>query len=198
MWREDNFEVYEEPQNKVHYIVGADTAQGVEGGDYCVASVIRVDTREEVAFFRDRIKPILFAHKLNNICKYYSKGHNRPLLGVEKNNHGHAVLQELTDHIQYPNIYFYKDGEPGYLTTNVTRPIMMNEGIEAIESQFVKIKSKVTFMEMLTLVNVNGKIQAAKGKHDDAVMATMIAIQLLLEMSNRIKDYQNINEAILV
>jgi hypothetical protein len=193
----DGLEIYELPRNGVNYIIGADTAQGIDG-DYCTASVLRSDTRDEVAFYRGKLKPIRFAHKLKDICKIYSKGHKKPLLGVEKNNHGHAVLQEITEHIKYENVYHYKKGEPGYLTTSLTRPVMVNEGIEAIESGFVSIKSKETLREMLTLVNNNGKIEAAKGKHDDCVMATFIAIQLLLEIANRIKDYENIKGAILV
>jgi len=198
LWVKDDFQVFEEPKNGVHYIIGADTSQGVDGGDYSTASVIRVDTKEEVACYRSRLKPIKFAHKLKEIGKYYSKGYLRPLIGVEKNNHGHAVLQELTDHIQYPNIYYYKPGEPGWLNNSVTRPILMNDGIEAVESMFVTIKSKETLKEMLTLVNKNGKIQAAEGKHDDCVMATFIAIQLLLEIAHKIKDYENVSESILI
>jgi hypothetical protein len=193
----DGLQIFEHAKNGVNYIIGADTAQGING-DYCTASVIRADTRTEAAFYRGKIKPIRFAHKLADIGKLYSKGHRKPLLGVEKNNHGHAVLQELTEHIQYANVYYYKKGEPGWLTTTLTRPIMVNDGIEAIESEFVQIKSKETFREMLTLVNINGKIQAASGKHDDCVMATFIAIQLLMETVNKIRDYSDIKGAILV
>jgi len=194
----DDLKIWSHASTKSNYIIGADTAQGLNGGDWCTASVIEVESQTEVAFYRGKLKPIKFAHKLSEIARLYSKGHKKPLIGVERNNHGHAVLQELEEHIQYSNLYYHKKDESGWLTTSLTRPIMMNEGLEAVESQIVKIKSKETFREMLTLINKNGKIQAAEGKHDDCVMGTFVAIQILLKNIHIIKTYQNINGAILV
>jgi len=194
----DQLTVFDLPENGIDYIIAADTAQGLAGGDFCAATVINVQNQSEAAFYHSKVKPIQFARDLFDICHYYSKGNRRPLLVVEKNNHGHAVLQELFDHKRYPNLYHEKEGEPGWLTTSINRPIMLNQFIDAVEDGFLEIRSKVTLREMLTLVNKNGKIQAADGKHDDGVMATAIGLQVLMTVSKKIELYDNIGSSILV
>src|SRR5690606_4447667 len=91
----DGVKIYKEPNKDHAYVCGADVAEGVRK-DFSVGVVLDVHTREVVAKYRGQIKPYDFAHKLNEICKYYNFS-NRPAteLAVERNNHGHAVLLEL-------------------------------------------------------------------------------------------------------
>lgn len=173
-----------EPYNKEHhYVCGADTAEGV-GSDFSVGVIINITTKEQVAEIRGHFKPYDFAHELNNLCMEYQKGDRYPpLLAVERNNHGHAVLLELDKHIKYRNLYKTKDGKIGWVTDKITRPIMLNAFREAVENNSIIFNSEDLLKECLTLVVNNGKPEAMDGKHDDCVIAGSIAAQMLIEES---------------
>ena len=134
---------------------------------------------EQVAQLRtNQLKPLKFARRVNELCLMYSNTENKPLLGVERNNHGHAVLQELEEYIEYVNLFYDKDENAGWLTNKVSRPIMVDTFIEAVENKTYKINDIDTFRECETLVDNKGKIEAMDGKNDDAVIANCIALQM--------------------
>lgn len=179
------------------YVIGADCAQGV-GGDYSVAVVYEVSTFEEVAILRGQFAPLDFARRIVRLADIYTSGYKKPLIAVENNNHGHAVLLELLEYQKYPNVYFDDRGKPGWTTNMITRPIMLDQLVDALENHKLQVNSKQTLSELITLVNKNGKIQAADGKHDDCVMAAAIALQMLLIEAGKIKVYENVSDAIMV
>ena len=193
----DQIDIFSESKTSGDYVIGADPSQGI-GGDYSVASVFCIKEMKEVAFMRGQWSPYEFAHRLEKLANLYSRGVKQPLMAVESNNHGHAVLQELVEHIKYSNLFYTKKDRPGWITDSISRPIMVNQAIEAVQNERVQLNSKVTLMEMSTLVNKNGKIQAVDGKHDDAFIATAIAIQMVLQHAHKIKLYENIGSHILV
>jgi hypothetical protein len=104
-------------------------------------------------------------------------------LGVERNNHGHAVILKLDEILNYPNLFKHdpESEKIGWITDKVTRPIMVNTFIEGVENHTIKLNDKETLSECLTLVNKDGKIQAEEGKRDDLFIAAAISIQLCIE-----------------
>ncbi len=194
---EDGVQFFAERESKKDYIVYADPAQGV-GRDWSVGGVLCVQDMEEVAFFRGQLNPFLFAKKLKQICDFFTSGARMPLLGVECNNHGHAVLLELENNIGYRNLFYAKDGQPGWLTNSITRPIMIDQLIETVSAESVRFHSIPTLREMSILVEEKGKIQAPKGRHDDCVMAAGIGVQLLLQNVSIARLYHNIENDIMV
>lgn len=196
IFEDDIVKVYKGYDKKRRYAIGVDVAEGY-GGDYCVASVMDIESREQVAQLRGKWKPYEFAHLLNKLANEYQEGGSpHPILAVERNNHGHAVLLELKENIKYPNLYYAQDERPGWLTDLVTRPIMMDTFIEGTENKTVRINDKTTFTECLTLRNKNGKIEAEQNKHDDCVIASAICLQVCIE--NRTDIYTNMRESIYV
>ncbi len=76
------------------YVVAADPAEGVEGGSDSACRVLDKNTGEEVAAFEGKHEPRKdFPSFLFQIAKWY----NDAGVLVERNNHGHAVLGELTE-----------------------------------------------------------------------------------------------------
>ena len=184
------------PKNaKANYVIACDTAEGV-GGDYSTACFVDVITKEEVAFLRCKLKPSDFAHKVVELATLYIHGHKYPLISVERNNHGHAVILELQEHIKWPNLYTHEDGRIGWVTDRITKPIMINAFRDAIENQSIKINNAETFRECLTFINKNGKMVVEDGKHDDCIIATSIAIQMLIKSQSFL--YDNIGKKIFV
>lgn len=191
-------QIYQEPDRNVLYACGADPAEGI-GGDFSAASMFNIRTKEQVATLRGQFNPFEFAHRLLELCELYSiGGRTPPLLGVEQNNHGYAVLQELgKEHLNYPNLYYRQEDRSGWLTDKITRPMMLDVLIEGIMNGSLILNDSETLRECLTLINDNGKVQAASGKHDDCVMACAIAVQMMIKMTG-LDFYNDMSQKILL
>lgn len=185
--------IYKTVNNSQSYYMGVDTAEGVKG-DYSVATVYD-DTLEQVAQIRgNTITPYQLAHLVRELAFMYIVDSKYPLVGVERNNHGHAVLLELKENIRYKNLFRDKDGKEGWKTDQISRPIMLNDFIDAVNNKRAKINSVETLNECLTLVvKDNGKIEAIDGKHDDTIIASAIAIQLGVRFKKSFGSFGNRN-----
>ena len=195
---EDTFKVWKPYDKTKRYVLSVDVAEGIKQ-DHSVIDVFCTQTKEQVAQFRSNtIKAFKLGDKIVEIAKMYRTGGRPwPLVGVEKNNHGHAVLEYLYNTKTYANLYQHKDDTNGWHTNLVTRPIMVNTFIDGIESGTIKINSADTLGECLTLVNIKGKIEADDGHHDDCFMSGCIGVQMILEDSTN-DFYENISQKILV
>lgn len=192
----DGVKIYKEVSKTKNYVCGADVAEGVRK-DYSVGVIIEVESKQVVAKIRGQWKPTDFADKLFELCKMYSspqKGY--PILAVERNNHGHAVLLKLNEVLNYSALYVHTDDRLGWLTTSVTRPIMINAFIDSVEDGPLVVNDKEILTECLTLVDDDGKIVASEGKHDDCVIATAIALQIAF--ANSLTVYDNLENRILL
>lgn len=170
--------IYKEFEPKNHYIIGADTAEGV-GGDFSAAHVFNIKTREQVASYHGHLKPSEFADKLVEMSDLYSN--NYPIIiCVERNNHGHAVLLKLDEILKYPNLFRHNEDKMGWITDKVTRPLMIDTFIEGVENGTIKLNDKDTLSECLTLTNNDGKIEAEDTKHDDLFISACIAVQMCI------------------
>lgn len=65
-------EVFEEPISGVTYVMGADTSEGVRGGDYCAAVVIRADNCAVVATLHEHIDATRWGIKCSELAAYYN------------------------------------------------------------------------------------------------------------------------------
>ena len=201
----NGIKIYERQKSGEIYVIGGDPAEGVNG-DASAAHVFKVSNREQVATFRSKhLKPSEFADKLVEMANMYSKGWPGCLMGVERNNHGHAVLLKLDEILEYSNIYRTRkenkkteieEVKLGWPTDRITRPLMLDTFIEGVESGSIILNDRETLGECLTLINNDGKVEAAEGKHDDLVISAAISIQMCIEeaklsiydgIANRIK-----------
>lgn len=191
------FAILDQHDGRFEYVCGADPAEGITR-DFSAAVMIKVRTKQVVARIRGQWKPSDFADKLFELCKLYSSHKfGMPRLAVERNNHGHAVLLKLDEILRYPNIFVdLRDERMGWKTDNVTRPVMIDNFIDAAETRLLKVLDREILGECLTLIDNNGKIEAAEGKHDDCIIACAIAFQLALAASSSV--YENLESRILV
>lgn len=175
--------VFELPESGHKYSIGVDGSEGLGGNnDYSSISVYDCETFKEVAHFRNnKIAPHKFAELVHEMALFYNYG----LLVVEKASAGVVVLDKLRHDWNYRNIYkskqFDERGQQkkkiGFVTTDKTRPILINGFREAFEEGEILVNSVDVLKEMLTFhVDVNGKAQHMKGSHDDSLFATMFAV----------------------
>jgi hypothetical protein len=181
---DDEVTVYFPPQSDRTYVVGADVAEGVTGGDYSVMTIFDRSSGEEVAFWRGYMAPERFGAFLGK----WGRTYNTALVVVEVNNHGLTTVTALKND-QYPQIYFrptikmdtmgtqFSD-RMGWKTTKVTRPLMIDDLREALGEGSLKIHSEKTIDEMLTFVfNDDGDMVAQSSFHDDCIFASAIGFQ---------------------
>jgi len=197
----DGIKIYEKPKGLI-YVIGADPAEGVNG-DASAAHVFKVSANiyEQVASFSSKhLRPSEFADKLIQMANIYDRSYPGPLIGVERNNHGHAVLLKLDEILEYTNIYRTRkenkkteieEVKLGWPTDRITRPLMMDAFIEGVESGSVILNDRETLGECLTLINNDGKIKASDGKHDDLIISAAISIQMCIE-EGKLNIYDNI------
>lgn len=187
--------IWNMPELGEEYVIGADVAEGIEGGDFSVADVIRSRDMKTVARLRtDRLDPDEFAHVLDKLGRFY----NFALIGPEINNHGLAVVQRLRD-LFYSNLYKRETGldevfetsttKFGWKTTTITKPLAIDYLAEAIREGLVQDEDIVFIEEAFSYVrDEKGRTNAEAGTHDDTVMAKAIALQLWDWSANNKKE----------
>ena len=189
-------DIYVLPKPGRRYVLGGDPSEGV-GGDSSVAEIIDAVTLEQVEEFKsDKIKPAQFAIVVDNLCRYY----NNALAAVERNNHGHLVLDRLKD--IYGNIFIRlvldektkkQTRKLGWETNSATRDLILDEFEQLVADLSVKINSAILKSEMLTFVSDDtGRREAKQGKHDDTIIAFAIALKVA-RMPRTSFDVQRLN-----
>ena len=163
---------------KKPYVIGADTAG--TGEDYFAAKVIDNTTGKCVAtLHKQRIDEDLFAEQLYCLGKYYGDA----LIGIEINYSRHPV-NVLLD-LGYTNLYsqsfttnnpFPPQKRYGFMTTYVTRPIIISHLVTVMRENLFLETDRETLNEMCSFIrHSNGKCAGARGSHDDLVIASAIA-----------------------
>ncbi|RTL20751.1 MAG: hypothetical protein EKK55_17350 [Rhodocyclaceae bacterium] len=182
----ERFSVWKHPRQGRKYLVAADVAEGVEGGDYSVAQVIDRASWEQVAVWHGRIDPGTFGKILCDIGYYY---HNAILI-PESNNHGWATLERIANE-EYPHVLnsaelwpSEKNGRPGFPTNEKTRNMIITALRNAVTERTLYINDDSTIGEMMSFIRTDsGKMEAQEGSHDDRVMSLAIGCYSLKHLS---------------
>lgn len=176
--------IYTEPNEHGKYAIGADPSQGMEHGDFASVHVVNARDGEVVAHWHGHIDPDLLATEvLAPLGKFY----NRALIGVESNNHGLTTLKFLKDVAHYFPIYYqrspqYKRSVPtdvlGFRTTQVTKPLMIDELNEGLRTGRIVCWDESTIAELRTFVR-DDKGKMSGSPFDDRTISLAIAVQML-------------------
>ena len=184
--------IYEEPDPKAIYALGVDPAGG-KGADRSCVQVIRCGDLQrpdaQVAeFASDFHGPHDLAPVAAAIGRIYGDGAGgEALLSVECNGaYGDAALFDIRSRCSYGNLFVWKiydkttkmqTNRLGWWTTPSTRPKLIARGHHAITSGDLIINSEFLLDEMEDFEGdlYMAKAKAASGRHDDRVMALLIA-----------------------
>jgi hypothetical protein len=177
---EDNYlRVWEWPKPGERYAMGVDTCEGLEDGDLACIKVFKMSTWEEVASLHGPLAPTVLAARVDKLARLYRQGERYGVIvGVERNNHGHAVLVKLVEW-QTPGLYYFRPQRAGWDTNPATKPVMIDELEEAVRNGLITIYDEATKGEMRAYEwKDDGSAGAPEGSHDDTVLATMVAWQM--------------------
>lgn len=184
-WREKEsgaIKLYEFPQERVPYVIGADTAG--EGSDWFTAVCIDNTTGKIVATLRQQTDEPSFVRQLWALGCYY----NNALLGPEVNFSTYP-LQTLRNTYAYGNLFIRAagadeisgklSGKFGFRTDSATRPRIIAQMVEVFSEHPDWFTSPELLREMLSFVyNENHRPEAMIGEHDDMVMAAAITYDI--------------------
>ena len=144
-WHERGLTIYELPKRGMKYFMGVDTGEGL-GQDFSAVQVIVAEGKQALEFKSNKIKPFQYAEVVNAIGIFY----NMALAVVEKASAGHIVVDKLKNDFRYINMYKYKEYDDrghakkrvGFITNSKTKPMMINDFIELLETGQLLINSK--------------------------------------------------------
>lgn len=180
---EGPFRVWKMPRIGRSYLVAADVAQGVAGGNWSVAQVFDRSSWEQVATYRCRMDPGAWGRLMVNIGLFFSNA----VLAPELNNHGWATVEAIKA-TKYPHLLrtreIWGDKEPereGFPTTEKNRALCITALRNCIDDDTVYWNDPVTLGEMETFI-VNpetGKTEAQDGCEDDCVISAGIGVYCL-------------------
>jgi len=178
--------IWKKPVGGREYVAGADCAEGLPEGDYDCCVVLDKKTWEETAELHGRWPPHVFARKCRDLCREY----NDAVLAVERNNHGHSVLNTLRNQLDYPHLYHYRSYDRGgsrrilgWDTNSRSKPVMIDDLEAALREELIIVNDEAFVRECLTYVfNDKGSTGAQAGCRDDRVVARAIALQAAKEV----------------
>lgn len=203
--------VYLPPLRDHLYIVTCDPAEGLTSSgdrDYCSSDVFDVDTWEQVAHLHGRFEP----HMMGQMLAELGTAYNIALVGVLRNNHGHAVLNELLHHPHpclgnrvYPRQLahgctgvFYMDEKwifntatpsnpltilPGYPENVKTKPLMLDALGKGIDAQpGLLLRYPLTISEMFSYVHLEGGGSGGEDGCHDDCVSSAALAALLLSL----------------
>ena len=184
--------VWQAPQAGVAYVMGTDSAQGLDGGDASCTVVLKARTLEHVATLHGNWEPDYFAEMSVLLGRAYGEA----FWGVENapQGHGHTVLATAR-RLQYVRLYWHERernrrqervGEEarailGWVTSEVTKPGLIDDLSAAILSGALQSWDREFWGECMTYQVIRGKTGAAPRTHDDRVMAMGIARRMAMQ-----------------
>lgn len=165
-----NLWIWQECQPNIPYLISCDVSRG-DAKDYSAVHVIRLDTLEQVAEYKGKLKPDVLGYFLLDLGKRY----NNAVIAPENNSgwSGPTILR--LQEANYFNLYYYKrkaskvkdkfgkfvdpfyaemsnDYLPGYAVTQMTRLPMLAKMEQYLRQGLIKINSVRLVDELKTFI----------------------------------------------
>lgn len=183
------FLIWDMPDPNEQYAIGADVAEGLEHGDYSSFDVLD-SWGQQVAHWHGHIDTDLFGQVISQVGKLY----NFAYVGVERNNHGHAVINKLND-LMYPNMHIQtqlddkndkRTRKYGWHTNQASKPFIIDNLKALLRDREAGIRHKATVAEAHTyIVDNRGRFNAQEKCFDDRIMSYAISQEMVRVMPRR-------------
>lgn len=184
--KQEELDVYEEPQKGHIYCTLVDTSSGV-GQDYSaflIMDVSQIPYKVVAKYRNNEISPIIFPHVVEQISKKY----NGSYALVETNGNGNQVADILYYDIEYENTIitsaahggqevsggFKKNSRVGIVTSKAVKRMGCSTLKELIEKDHLFIEDFDIISELMTFAEKGTSYQAEEGYNDDLVMCLVL------------------------
>lgn len=179
---------YKMPQADTVYLVGMDPSTGT-GSDYTVIEAFEFPSMEQVAEFRSNTSSSVQGyHMLKKMLRIFEKANSMVYFSVEVNGVGEAIVALLEADEDPPETaeFVSEAGQKrkGMTTTGKSKIKGCLTLKEMIERDSIKLRSKALVFELKNFVRKAGSYAAKVNSTDDLIMATVIAVRLLEEISS--------------
>ncbi|WP_279401171.1 hypothetical protein [Piscibacillus salipiscarius] len=178
--------IYRLPKPSVRCYGGVDTASGTGGSnDNSTISIFNAEGQQMASFYANDVPVYKFAEVVNSLGRFF----NYAYLCIERNSYGLPLIERVRKEYGYLNLLkqktFDKKGhrklQLGFQTTNVTKPIIINDFVEHFDLNMIVIECVETLEEMKIYQDNNGKLGNKRGedRHDDLVISVAMSIQAM-------------------
>jgi hypothetical protein len=133
---------------------------------------LELETGLQCAEFAGHVGGLELARRVTALAAEY----NQAWLVVERNNHGSGVLALIETVCEYGRVY-KQGGQPGWLTTSLSRPAALGRLDAGLVEQPERFQSRRLLSECRSFVRgADGRSGARPGTHDERVMAMAIGL----------------------
>jgi hypothetical protein len=140
-----------------------------------------METGLQCAEFAGHVGGLELARLATAVATEYNHG----WLVVERNNHGSGVLALMEMVCGYAKLY-RQGGQPGWLTTSLSRPAALGRLDAALVEEPERFQSRKLLAECRSFVRgADGGTGARAGMHDDRVMAMAIGLSARAELAGK-------------
>lgn len=186
---------YNKPTKGNIYVVALDPSLGT-GGDPAAIQIFDATRMEQIGEWTHNLTPITQqVGILSSICEYIvdiTRDPNSLYWSVENNTIGEAALNAIAD-LGEENIPGDFLSEPaklgsgrryrkGFNTTNPSKLAACAKFKLWLETDKLKIRSKLLISELKNFIAHGNSYQAKIGEHDDLVMATLLAVRIIVHL----------------
>ena len=158
-------ELYRLPVKDGQYVIGGDPAEGNPTSDDSALTVLDAMTGEECAVLAGKFEPSTLGSHIKEMSAYY---HNAPAM-IERNNHGHAVIQWVQEHARRVKVLHGHDDKPGWMSSKLGKALLYTEcanhfRLNAQDSTKI-LHSFVTYQQLASIEGAT--LLAPEGQYDD-------------------------------
>jgi hypothetical protein len=190
-FRQGQVRWYKKPEKGNIYVVGLDPSLGT-GGDPAAIQVFEANTTTQVGEWKHNKTDIPSQIKLlAQINKYIVDCTNEPnnlYYSIENNTIGEAALISLNEYgeanIPGTMMSEHGKGRRGFNTNKTSKLAACAKFKTLLESKKMKIHSHSLITELKNFVAIGGGFKAKIGEHDDLVMASLLVVRMLQQLSD--------------
>lgn len=189
---------YKKPTKGNIYVVALDPSLGT-GSDPAAIQIFEANSTTQIGEWKHNKTEIPQQVKLlADINKYIVECTNEPnnlYYSLENNSIGEAALISLNEfgETNIPGIFFSETGKKrkGFNTTHKVKLIACAKFKTLLETKKMKLHSRSLISELKTFVALGGSYSAKIGETDDLVMATLLIVRMLQQLTDFHYDLEN-------
>jgi hypothetical protein len=198
LFRQGQIRWYKKPEKGNIYVVALDPSLGT-GGDPAAIQIFEANTTTQVGEWKHNKTDIPSQVKLvAQINKYIVECTNEPTnlyYSFENNTLGEAALVSLAEYGEsnIPGSFMSEPGKKrkGFNTTNKSKLAACAKFKTLVESKKMTINSHSLITELKSFVALGGSFEAKIGDTDDLVMASLLIVRILQQLSEYHYDLDN-------